>query len=208
MPKNIVIYVTRDIKENKNKKVDYDELIEDIEYRLNHENSINPGIYDTRAYDVKKLDKKEANKELDDIISDFNGFYIKYPNCKENHVILREKDSPILTINIENMRYAFSMYKEIRLKAIQDMDIIECYPLSGRYPSMVLSLIGQNRNVFEVPFICTESYAMDYITSLFTLTAEALADFAYDKTENNIEHKENTFPLLVLGVFSFKYINA
>ena len=204
MANNIVIYVSTDIED---KITNYNELIECIDRKLNYGNSINPGLYDTMASDVKKLDKESANKELDRIVSEFNELYSKHPDCKEDYAILREKESPILTINIENMRYAFDKYKRMKLQAIQDTDLIEHAPF-GKFPSMVLSLIGQSNDDLKLPFMCTDLYAMDYINALFTLTAERLCDFEYDKREYNREHKENTFSLLVLGLFSFKYSNA
>ena len=204
MANNIVIYVSTDIED---KITNYNELIESIDRKLNYGNSINPGLYDTMASDVKKLDKESANKELDRIVSEFNELYSKHPDCKEDYAILREKESPILTINIENMRYAFDKYKHMKLQAIQDTDLIEHAPF-GKFPSMVLSLIGQSNDDLKLPFMCTDLYAMDYINALFTLTAERLCDFEYDKREYNREHKENTFSLLVLGLFSFKYSNA
>lgn len=204
MANNIVIYVSTDIED---KITDYNDLIESIDRKLNYSNSINPGLYDTMASDIKKLDKESANKELDKIVSEFNELYSKQPDCKEDYAILREKESPILTINIENMRYAFDKYKRMKLQAIQDTDIIEHAPF-GKFPSKVLSLIGESNDDLKFPFMCTDLYAMDYINTLFTLTAEKLCDFVYDKIENNHEHKENTFSLLVLGLFSFKYINA
>lgn len=201
---NTVIYVSTDTED---KITNYNELIESIDRKLNYGNSINPGLYDTMASNIKKLDKESANKELDRIVSEFNELYSKQPDCKEDYAILREKESPILTINIENMRYAFDKYKRMKLQAIQDTDLIEHAPF-GKFPSMVLSLIGQSNDDLKLPFMCTDLYAMDYINALFTLTAERLCDFEYDKREHNREHKENTFSLLVLGLFSFKYSNA